>query len=34
MGFMGSIKVKLPFKILGEFWEKLPFWHLLPKKGD
>jgi len=33
-GFMGSIMVKLPFKILGEFGEKHPFWHILPKKGE
>jgi hypothetical protein len=29
-----SIKVKLAFKILGEFGEKHPFWLILPKKGE
>jgi hypothetical protein len=24
----------LPFKILGEFGEKHPFWLILPKKGE
>jgi len=32
--YEGLIKVKLPFKILGEFWKKPPFWLILPKKGE
>jgi len=30
----GAILVKLPFKILGEFGEKHPFWLISPKKGE
>ena len=30
----GAIKVKLPFKILGKFGEKHPFWLISPKKGE